>query len=433
MTSTTLPRSTGSLISQRSFGSSLQQKATEILKGGAGVNVSDRQPSSNSNTTSASHNNINPISKPVAENVNTSSINNTTSGRVQNVENSSHEQPQIKAPLPTPPHINLHEFAPRICVIGVGGAGGNALNNMIANRLSGVDFLALNTDAQHLNTTLTDNRIQLGTTITDGLGCGANPDAGRAAAMESKEEIMDRIGDAHMCFITAGMGGGTGTGAAPVVAEMCFENDILTVGVVSTPFRFEGKHRMRTAKEGIDRLRQVVDSIIVVPNQNLYRVVGPQDSLVDSLVLANNILLDGVRSVTDLMTRPGQINVDFADVCAVMHGMGNAIIGTGVASGEDRAEKAAREALHNPLLGDELNIMSAKGLLVNITGGKDLTLHEFDKASTIITDMIDEEYANIIIGSAYDETSEGSIRISLVATGIDGESGYIKPEENSQE
>ena len=344
---------------------------------------------------------------------------------------SGHEQPQIKAPLPTPPHINLHEFAPRICVIGVGGAGGNALNNMIANRLSGVDFLALNTDAQHLNTMLTDNRIQLGTTITDGLGCGANPDAGRAAAMESREEIMDRIGDAHMCFITAGMGGGTGTGAAPVVAETCFENNILTVGVVSTPFRFEGKHRMRTAEEGIDRLRQVVDSIIVVPNQNLYRVIAPQDSLVDSFVLANNILLDGVRSVTDLMTRPGLINVDFADVCSIMHGMGNAIIGTGVASGEDRAEKAAEEALHNPLLGDELNIMSAKGLLVNVTGGKDLTLHELDKASTLITDMIDEEYANIIVGSAYDDTCEGSIRISLVATGIDGESGYIQPEESS--
>lgn len=264
----------------------------------------------------------------------------------------------------------------------------------------------------------------MGTTITDGLGCGANPDAGRAAAMESTEEIMDRIGDAHMCFITAGMGGGTGTGAAPVVAEMCFKNDILTVGVVSTPFRFEGKHRMRLANEGISRLKQVVDSMIVVPNQNLYRVITEKDSLVDSLSLSNNILLDGVRSITDLMTKPGLINVDFADVCAVMHGMGNTIIGTGVASGEDRAEKATRDALHNPLLDDELNIISAKALLVNISGGKDLSLHELDKASTIITDMLDEEYANIIFGSAYDDSVDGQIRVSLVATGVDGDSAY---------
>lgn len=302
--------------------------------------------------------------------------------------------------------------------------GNIGMNNIFNNGCELTLENRLNTDAQHLNTTLTDNRIQLGTTITDGLGCGANPDVGRAAAMESTEEIMDRIGDAHMCFITAGMGGGTGTGAAPVVAEMCFKNDILTVGVVSTPFQFEGKHRMRLANEGISRLKQVVDSMIVVPNQNLYRVITEKDSLVDSLSLSNNILLDGVRSITDLMTRPGLINLDFADVCAVMHGMGNTIIGTGVASGEDRAEKATRDALHNPLLDDELNIISAKALLVNISGGKDLSLHELDKASTIITDMLDEEYANIIFGSAYDDSVDGQIRVSLVATGVDGDSAY---------
>lgn len=403
---------------QRSFGSSLQQKATQVLRG-APKKSSTSPPVQEQALSSTSANNNTGKKSPVISDDLSKEL--KTAGSISD----DLEKPSIPSLAAT---INLHEFAPRICVIGVGGGGGNALNNMIANKLSGVDFLALNTDAQHLNTTLTDNRIQLGTSVTDGLGCGANPDAGRAAAVESKDEILDRIGDAHMCFITAGMGGGTGTGAAPVIAELCYQNNILTVGVVSTPFRFEGKHRMRTAQEGIDRLRQVVDSIIVVPNQNLYRIIGPNDSLVDSLEIANNILLNGVRSVTDLMTRPGQINVDFADVCAVMHGMGNAIIGTGVASGEDRAEKAAKEALHNPLLGDELDISSAKGLLVNITGGRDLTLHEFDQASTIITDVIDEEYANIIIGSAYDDTSEGSIRISLVATGIDGEGGYVKSE-----
>lgn len=403
---------------QRSFGSSLQQKATQVLRG-APKQSSTSPPVQEQALSSTSANNNTGKKSPVISDDLSKEL--KTAGSISD----DLEKPSIPSLAAT---INLHEFAPRICVIGVGGGGGNALNNMIANKLSGVDFLALNTDAQHLNTTLTDNRIQLGTSVTDGLGCGANPDAGRAAAVESKDEILDRIGDAHMCFITAGMGGGTGTGAAPVIAELCYQNNILTVGVVSTPFRFEGKHRMRTAQEGIDRLRQVVDSIIVVPNQNLYRIIGPNDSLVDSLEIANNILLNGVRSVTDLMTRPGQINVDFADVCAVMHGMGNAIIGTGVASGEDRAEKAAKEALHNPLLGDELDISSAKGLLVNITGGSDLTLHEFDQASTIITDVIDEEYANIIIGSAYDDTSEGSIRISLVATGIDGEGGYVKSE-----
>jgi len=403
---------------QRSFGSSLQQKATQVLRG-VPKKSSTSPPVQEQALSSTSANNNTGKKSPVISDDLSKEL--KTAGSISD----DLEKPSIPSLAAT---INLHEFAPRICVIGVGGGGGNALNNMIANKLSGVDFLALNTDAQHLNTTLTDNRIQLGTSVTDGLGCGANPDAGRAAAVESKDEILDRIGDAHMCFITAGMGGGTGTGAAPVIAELCYQNNILTVGVVSTPFRFEGKHRMRTAQEGIDRLRQVVDSIIVVPNQNLYRIIGPNDSLVDSLEIANNILLNGVRSVTDLMTRPGQINVDFADVCAVMHGMGNAIIGTGVASGEDRAEKAAKEALHNPLLGDELDISSAKGLLVNITGGRDLTLHEFDQASTIITDVIDEEYANIIIGSAYDDTSEGSIRISLVATGIDGEGGYVKSE-----
>lgn len=222
-----------------------------------------------------------------------------------------------------------------------------------------------------------------------------------------------------------------GTGAAPVVAEMCYDNDILTVGVITTPFNFEGRHRKRTAHEGIERLSKVVDSMIVVPNQNLLQLVDEKTSLTESFALADNILLDGVRSITDLMTRPGLINVDFADVCAVMHGMGNAIIGTGISSGEDRAEKAATAALRNPLLGDNLNVSTAKGLLVNITGGRDLSLHEFDKASKIITNVIDEEYANIIFGTAYDDTSEGTIRVSVVATGIDDASTKNPPPTSS--
>ncbi|GMH56529.1 hypothetical protein TL16_g02155, partial [Triparma laevis f. inornata] len=310
------------------------------------------------------------------------------------------------------------EFAPRIVVIGVGGAGGNAVNNMIARSLSGVEFLAVNTDAQHLSTTLTDNRLQIGQSVTAGLGCGANPDAGRMAAEESKDEILEKIKDAHMVFITAGMGGGTGTGAASVVADLCYKEGILTVGVVTKPFRFEGTHRMRLANEGVERLKDCVDTMIVIPNQNLFQLVDPKTSLMDSFGLADDVLLAGVKSITDLMTNPGLINLDFADVQSVMSGMGNAMLGTGQSSGEDRAIAAAEQALCNPLLGD-MGVKSAKGMLVNITGGKDMTLFEVDAAAQKLIEEVEDENANIIFGSAYDHSLEGSIRVSVVATGIE--------------
>jgi len=323
---------------------------------------------------------------------------------------------------------HLHEFAPRIVVVGVGGGGGNAVNNMIANQLHGVDFLTLNTDAQHLSTTLTDNRIQIGSTLTSGLGCGANPDAGRLAAEESREQITELLSDAHMVFITAGMGGGTGTGAAPVVAEVCYNLGILTVGVVTKPFRFEGTQRMRLANEGVMRLREVVDTLIVIPNQNLFHLANDQTSFVDSFAMADNVLLAGVKSITDLMTTPGLINLDFADVQSVMSGMGNAILGTGQSSFEDlkddknkaeRAVVAAEMALANPLLGSNMDIGTAKGMLVNITGGKDMTLFEVDRAAQLITERVEDDHANIIFGSAYDERLDGSVRVSVVATGIE--------------
>lgn len=326
---------------------------------------------------------------------------------------------------------HLHEFAPKLVVVGVGGAGGNAVNNMIAHQLTGVDFLALNTDAQHLSTTLTDNRLQIGSAITSGLGCGANPDAGRLAAEESREQITDLLSDAHMVFITAGMGGGTGTGAAPVVAEVCYNLGILTVGVVTKPFRFEGTHRTRLANEGLSRLKNVVDTLIVIPNQNLFALANDKTSFVESFQIADNVLMAGVKSITDLMTTPGLINLDFADVQSVMHGMGNAILGTGQASNEDasdgtyggesteRAIIAAQQALENPLLGEQMDIGTAKGMLVNITGGSDMTLFEVDRAAQCITERIVDENANIIFGSAYDDSLDGSIRVSVVATGIE--------------
>lgn len=294
-----------------------------------------------------------------------------------------------------------------------------------------MDFLTLNTDAQHLSTTLTDNRLQIGSTLTSGLGCGANPDAGRLAAEESREEITNLLSDAHMVFITAGMGGGTGTGAAPVVAEVCYNLGILTVGVVTKPFRFEGTHRMRLANEGIASLRQVVDTLIVIPNQNLFHLVNRDTSFMDSFAMADDVLLAGVKSITDLMTTPGLINLDFADVQSVMHGMGNAMLGTGQADGtssgknnegeeEERAIAAAKQALANPLLGENMDIGTAKGMLVNITGGRDMTLFEVDRAAQCITERVIDENANIIFGSAYDESLDGSIRVSVVATGIDG-------------
>lgn len=318
------------------------------------------------------------------------------------------------------------EFAPKICVIGVGGAGGNAVNNMIMRGLSGVEFLVCNTDAQHLATTLTDNRLQIGRDITQGLGCGANPDVGKVAGEESKAELLERIGDSHMVFITAGMGGGTGTGAAPIIAKTCHEAGILTVAVVTRPFRFEGTHRMRLAEEGLRRLQDSVDTLLVIPNQNLFKMVDPSTTLLDAFRLADDVLLAGVKSVTDLMTMPGLINLDFADVQSVMSGMGNAIMGTGQATGEDRALRAAEDALQNPLLG-QVSIKSAKGMLVNITGGPDMTLFEVDKAAQRVTEEVEDEHANIIFGSAYEASLGGSgengaggaIRVSIVATGIE--------------
>lgn len=338
-------------------------------------------------------------------------------------------RPQPAAPTMQHTHLQTHlctEFAPKICVIGVGGAGGNAVNNMIMRGLSGVEFLVCNTDAQHLATTLTDNRLQIGRDITQGLGCGANPDVGKVAGEESKQELLERIGDSHMVFITAGMGGGTGTGAAPIIAKTCHEAGILTVAVVTRPFRFEGTHRMRLAEEGLRRLQDSVDTLLVIPNQNLFKMVDPSTTLLDAFRLADDVLLAGVKSVTDLMTMPGLINLDFADVQSVMSGMGNAIMGTGQASGEDRALRAAEDALQNPLLG-QVSIKSAKGMLVNITGGPDMTLFEVDKAAQRVTEEVEDEHANIIFGSSYEaslagtgENGEGgSVRVSIVATGIE--------------
>lgn len=373
---------------------------------------------------------------------NTNKEDELVSNSVSSPTYSSHVQREVSISRRITPSRegHLHEFAPRIVVVGVGGAGGNAVNNMIARNLHGVDFLVLNTDTQHLSTTLTDNRLQIGSTLTSGLGCGANPDAGRLAAEESREEITDLLSDAHMVFITAGMGGGTGTGAAPVVAEICYNFGILTVGVVTKPFRFEGTHRMRLADEGITALREVVDSLIVIPNQNLFHLVDKRTSFIDSFAMADDVLLAGVKSITDLMTMPGLINLDFADVQSVMHGMGNAIIGTGQAGilqndtnnndrkkddgdghldGEyERSIEAARQALANPLLGESMDIGTAKGMLVNITGGRDMTLWEVDRAAQCITEKVHDENANIIFGSAYDESLDGCIRVSVVATGI---------------
>lgn len=322
-------------------------------------------------------------------------------------------------PKPSISTTPLHEFAPKIVVVGVGGAGGNAINNMIAKELAGVDFLALNTDAQHLSTTLTDNRLQLGIELTRGLGCGANPDAGRLAAEECRAEIEALLKDAHMVFVTAGMGGGTGTGAAPVIADICYQLGILTVGVVTLPFSFEGSHRKRLALEGLHRLEQVVDTLIVVPNQNLFQLATPDTSFVEAFAMADDVLLRGVQSITDLMTSPGMINLDFADVQSVMHGMGHALLGTGQASGDNRAIEAAQLALDNPLLSKDMDISTAKGMLVNITGGADMTLFEVDKAAQCVTDRVKDANANIIFGSAYDATLSGQLRVSVVATGID--------------
>ncbi|MGP9788403.1 cell division protein FtsZ [Roseinatronobacter sp. NSM] len=309
------------------------------------------------------------------------------------------------------------ELAPRITVFGVGGAGGNAVNNMIDKQLEGVDFVVANTDAQALQQNKAPGRIQMGVKITEGLGAGARPSVGCAAAEETIEEIIDHLAGSHMCFITAGMGGGTGTGAAPIIAQAARELGVLTVGVVTKPFQFEGAKRMRQAEEGVEALQKVVDTLIIIPNQNLFRLANEKTTFTEAFAMADDVLYQGVKGVTDLMVRPGLINLDFADVRAVMDEMGKAMMGTGEATGEDRAVQAAEKAIANPLL-DEISLHGARGVLINITGGYDLTLFELDEAANRIREKVDPE-ANIIVGSTLDPSMEGAIRVSVVATGID--------------
>ena len=309
------------------------------------------------------------------------------------------------------------ELKPRITVFGVGGAGGNAVDNMIDKNLDGVDFVVGNTDAQALQQSKSETRIQLGVKVTEGLGAGARASVGAAAAEESIEQIVDHLAGAHMCFITAGMGGGTGTGAAPIIAQAARELGVLTVGVVTKPFQFEGAKRMRQAEEGVEALQKVVDTLIIIPNQNLFRLANEKTTFTEAFSMADDVLYQGVKGVTDLMVRPGLINLDFADVRSVMDEMGKAMMGTGEAEGEDRAIQAAEKAIANPLL-DEISLRGAKGVLINITGGHDLTLFELDEAANRIREEVDPE-ANIIVGSTLDTELGGIMRVSVVATGID--------------
>lgn len=306
---------------------------------------------------------------------------------------------------------------PRITVVGIGGAGGNAVNNMIKSSLDGVEFLVMNTDAQALSMTSASRVIQLGRTITQGLGAGSRPDVGRAAAEEAMDEILEALQGSHMCFITAGMGGGTGTGAAPVVARAARDAGILTVGVVTKPFHFEGSHRMRLAEQGIEELTQYVDTLIVIPNQNLFRVATERTTFAEAFAMADDVLYSGVRGITDLMIMPGLINLDFADIRSIMSEMGKAMMGTGEATGERRAIEGAEAAISNPLL-DEVSMKGARGVLINITGGTDMTLFEVDEAANRIRDEVDPD-ANIIFGSIFDPSLEGVMRITVVSTGID--------------
>ena len=309
------------------------------------------------------------------------------------------------------------DLKPRITVFGVGGAGGNAVNNMIEQQLEGVEFVVANTDAQALQQSKAGARIQMGPKVTEGLGAGARPQVGAAAAEETIEAIVDHLAGAHMCFITAGMGGGTGTGAAPIIAQAARELGVLTVGVVTKPFQFEGNKRMRQAEEGIEALQKVVDTLIIIPNQNLFRLANERTTFTEAFAMADDVLYQGVKGVTDLMVKPGLINLDFADVRSVMDEMGKAMMGTGEATGEDRAVQAAEKAIANPLL-DEISLNGAKGVLINITGGYDLTLFELDEAANIIREKVDPD-ANIIVGSTLDPSMDGTLRVSVVATGID--------------
>jgi cell division protein FtsZ len=318
--------------------------------------------------------------------------------------------------LKIPPVLHT-DFTPRITVVGVGGGGTNAVDNMIALNLQGVDFVVANTDAQQLMHSRSDRRIQLGPHLTQGLGAGAKPDIGRAAAEEAADELARHLEGAHMVFITAGMGGGTGTGAAPVIARMARERGILTVGVVTKPFTFEGMRRAKAAEAGIAELQQFVDTLIVIPNQNLFRLANEKTGWREAFKMADHVLYMGVRGVTDLMVAPGLVNLDFADIRTVMAEMGKAMMGTGEAEGENRSIRAAEAAISNPLL-EETNMAGARGLLINITGGEDMTLFEVDQAANRIREEVADD-ANIIFGSAVDDSLAGRIRVSVVATGID--------------
>ena len=321
----------------------------------------------------------------------------------------------------TPPDVR--ELRPRITVFGVGGAGGNAVNHMIEAGLDGVDFIVANTDAQALTASKAERIIQMGLQVTEGLGAGSQPEVGRAAAEEVIDEIRDHLAGAHMVFITAGMGGGTGTGAAPVIARIARDMGILTIGVVTKPFQFEGQRRMRIADSGITELQKSVDTLIVIPNQNLFRVANEKTTFADAFAMADQVLYSGVACITDLMVKEGLINLDFADVRAVMREMGKAMMGTGEATGERRAIMAAEAAIANPLL-DETSMKGAKGLLISMTGGKDLTLYEIDEAASRIRQEVDED-ANIIVGATLDDALEGIMRVSVVATGIDQPPGVL--------
>ncbi len=328
--------------------------------------------------------------------------------------------------ITVPSNIEAPEMKPRITVFGVGGAGGNAVNNMIQSQLEGVDFVVANTDAQALSHSRTDRRVQLGTNITRGLGAGSRPDVGQVSAEESIEDILAQLAETNMAFITAGMGGGTGTGAAPIIARAAREHGILTVGVVTKPFQFEGTNRMRIAEAGIEELEQYVDTLIIIPNQNLFRVANEKTTFADAFKMADDVLYSGVRGVTDLIVMPGLINLDFADIRAVMSEMGKAMMGTGESEGERRALDAAEAASANPLL-DDTSMKGATGVLINITGGSDMTLFEVDEAANRIRDEVDPE-AHIIFGSTFDENTEGRIRVSIVATGMEADiSGRARP------
>ncbi len=322
-----------------------------------------------------------------------------------------------------PPSVD--ELRPRICVIGVGGAGGNAIANMIASNVQGVDFIVANTDAQALNTSAAERRLQLGLKITQGLGAGSRPEIGKAAAEETIADVEKALEGSHMCFIAAGMGGGTGTGAAPVIAKAARDRGILTVGVVTKPFSFEGSRRMKSADAGIAELQKHVDTLIVIPNQNLFLIANPNTTFKDAFKMADEVLQQGVRGITDLMVMPGLINLDFADVRSVMGEMGKAMMGTGEAEGDNRAIEAAEKAIANPLL-DGVSMKGAKGVIISITGGEDMRLMEVDEAASHIKELVDPD-ANIIWGSAFNNDLEGKIRVSVVATGIEAEAS-VAPE-----